>query len=128
MEDEEIHCLKEGGAAADNRESIQRDIAVLTTATDTELEESDPFADVEDELEENKLVLEDCYSIILCFNSTILNKLYTYSILFACFDIAIESRGLFTYATRILAVDSIQERRLFHSAHPEVWRQFESGD
>jgi len=46
--------------AADTRESIQRDIAVLTTATDTELEESDPFTDVEDELEENKLVLEDC--------------------------------------------------------------------
>jgi len=35
----------------------------LATATDTELEKSDPFADVEedeDELEENELVLEDC--------------------------------------------------------------------
>ena len=33
------------------------------TATYTELEESDPFADVEedeDELEENELVVEDC--------------------------------------------------------------------
>ena len=36
---------------------------MLATATDTELEESDPFADVEKdkyELEENKLVLEEC--------------------------------------------------------------------
>ena len=56
-------CLKEGGVAADARESIRRDTATLATATDTELEESDPFADVEeyeDELEENELVLEDC--------------------------------------------------------------------
>ena len=40
---------------------------MLATATDTELKESDPFADVEeygDELE-NKLVLEDCQPIIL---------------------------------------------------------------
>ena len=62
-EDEEIHCLKEDGVAADARESIRRDTATLATATDTELEESDPFADVEedeDELEENELVLEDC--------------------------------------------------------------------
>ena len=60
---EEIHCLKEGGVAADARESIQRDTATLTTAMDTELVESDPFADVEedeDELEDNELVLEDC--------------------------------------------------------------------
>jgi len=60
MEDEEIHCIKEGGVAADARESIQRDMATLATATDTKLEESDPFTDVEDELEENELVLEDC--------------------------------------------------------------------
>ena len=49
--------------ARDSRESIRRDTAILDTATDTKLEESDPFADVEkdeDELEENKLVLEDC--------------------------------------------------------------------
>ena len=62
-EDEEIHCLKEGGEAADARESIRRDTAMLATATDTELQESDPFTDVEedeDELEENELVLEDC--------------------------------------------------------------------
>ena len=41
---------------------------MLVTSTDTELKESDPFTDVEeyeDELEENKLVLEDCQSIIL---------------------------------------------------------------
>ena len=41
-----------------------------------------------------------------------------------------ETRGLFTCAcaTRLLAVASIRERRLFHSACPEVWRQFKSGD
>ena len=64
MEDEEIHCLKEGGVAADARKSIRRDTATLATAMDTKFEESDPFTDVEedkdDELEENKLVLEDC--------------------------------------------------------------------
>ena len=63
MEDGEIHCLKEGGVAADARESIRTDTATLATVTDTELEESDPFADVEeneDELEENELVLEHC--------------------------------------------------------------------
>ena len=49
-EDEEIHCLKEGGVAADARESTQRDTAMLATVTDTELKESDPFADG---LEEN---------------------------------------------------------------------------
>ena len=31
-------------------------------------------------------------------------------------------------ATRILAAASIGEQRLFRSAHPEVRRQFESGD
>jgi len=36
---------------------------MLATATGTELKESDPFVDFEedeDELDENKLVLEDC--------------------------------------------------------------------
>ena len=63
MEGEEIHCLKEGGVAADTRESIRRATATLATSTDTKLKESDPFADVEedkDELEESDLVLEDC--------------------------------------------------------------------
>jgi len=62
-EDEEIHCLKQGAVAADARESVRRDAAMLTTVTDTKLEESDPFADVEedkDDLKENQLVLEDC--------------------------------------------------------------------
>ena len=63
MEDEEIHCLKEGGVAAGAREAIRRDTATLATATDTELEESDSFTDVgedKDELEENEHVLQDC--------------------------------------------------------------------
>ena len=42
-EDEEIHCLKEGGVAADARESIWRDTATLATAMDTEF---NPFTDV----------------------------------------------------------------------------------
>jgi len=45
--------------AADACESIRRDTATLATATDIELEESDPLKD-EDDLEENELVLEDC--------------------------------------------------------------------
>ena len=48
--------------AADARESIRRDTATLDTATDTELEELDPFADIEedeDKFEKNELVLED---------------------------------------------------------------------
>ena len=58
-EDKEIHRLKRGGVAADTRESIRRDTTMLATAMDTELEESDPFADVEedkDELEEKEFV------------------------------------------------------------------------
>ena len=56
---EEINCLKEGGMAAEARESIQRDTTTLATATDSEVKESDHFADVEEdkhELEENELV------------------------------------------------------------------------
>ena len=52
-----------GGVASDARESIWRDTATLATAMDTELEESDPFANFEEgenELEENELVLDDC--------------------------------------------------------------------
>ena len=60
-------------------------------------------------------------------NELVLEHHYTTIILY---DIAIESRGLFTCAraTRILAAASIRERRLFRSAHLEVRRQFESGD
>jgi len=43
MENEEIHCLKEGGVAADARESTRRDTAMLATVTDAELEESRPL-------------------------------------------------------------------------------------
>ena len=60
MEDEEIHCLKQGGVAADARESTQRETAMLATVKDTKLEESDPCADVEedeDKLEENELAM-----------------------------------------------------------------------
>ena len=60
-EDDEIHCLKEGGVAADARETIRTETATLADTAD-ESEESDPFADIEedeDELE-NELVLDDC--------------------------------------------------------------------
>jgi len=52
MEDEEIHWLQMPG-----RLSEETLLCTLAIATNTELEESDTFAD---ELEENKLVLEDC--------------------------------------------------------------------
>ena len=42
-EDEEIHCLKERGVAADARELTPRDTATLATVTDTELKESGPL-------------------------------------------------------------------------------------
>jgi len=42
-EDEEIHCLKESGVAADARESTPRDTATLATVMDTELKESGPL-------------------------------------------------------------------------------------
>jgi len=51
--------LKPGGVAADFRESIRRDTATLATVTDSELEESDPCADVEKELLEDR-VQENC--------------------------------------------------------------------
>jgi len=52
MEDEEIHWLQMPG-----RLSEETLLCTLAIATNTELEESDPFAD---ELEENELILEDC--------------------------------------------------------------------
>jgi len=51
-EDKENHWLQMPG-----RQSKETLPCTLATATDTELEESDPFAD---ELEENGLILEDC--------------------------------------------------------------------
>ena len=59
-EEEDIHCLKEGCSEC---RCLAVNPATLATVMDTELEESDPFADVEedeDELEENELVLADC--------------------------------------------------------------------
>ena len=46
----------------------------LCHATDTKVKESDPFADVEEDkdgLEENELVLEDCYSVnvLTCYSN-----------------------------------------------------------
>ena len=47
-EDEEINCLNADRVAADVRKLIRRDITLATTM-DSELEESDPFADVEED-------------------------------------------------------------------------------
>jgi len=52
MEDEETHWLQMPRWQFEERLPF-----TLATATDIELEKSDPFAD---ELEENKLILEDC--------------------------------------------------------------------
>ena len=50
-EDEEINCLNADGVAADVRKLIRRDNTTLATTMDSELEESDPFADVEEDEE-----------------------------------------------------------------------------
>ena len=66
-EDDKIHCLKEGGVAADARKTVRRDTATLASAP--EADDIDPFADIEEdgeELEENEVVLEDyqSYSVV----------------------------------------------------------------
>ena len=53
MEDEEIHCLKEGGVAADARETLPR-LPLQWIANSRDVEED------EDELEGNEPVLDDC--------------------------------------------------------------------
>ena len=81
---------KEGGVVADARVSIQRDIATLATAMDNELEESDPFTDVEkdeDESSEKELCSER-----LLIHYTMLSTNRNYCILSACFDTTIESQ------------------------------------
>ena len=66
MEDDKIHCLKEGGMADDARESGKRYTAnptPLLLAAPPEADDVDPFADTEEdeeELEKNEVVLEDC--------------------------------------------------------------------
>ena len=62
-------------------------------------------------------------------NAELLWTAYVFVSIMYSFDIAIQARGLFTWAcaTRILAVASIRERQLFRLARPEVQRQFESG-
>ena len=65
-EDDKIHYLKEGGVAADVRETVKRDTANLTSlplTTSAEADNVDSFADIEEdeeELEENEVVLEHC--------------------------------------------------------------------
>ena len=44
--------------ATDTRETVRRDTATLASAP--EADDVDPFADMEEELEENEVVLEDC--------------------------------------------------------------------
>ena len=59
-------------------QSEERLPCTLATATDTELKESDAFTDVEedeDELEENELILEDCFFFFF-FSKMFCNALY----------------------------------------------------
>ena len=63
--DNEIHCLKDGGVATEARATVTTETARLLSAPDDEAEgDEDPFADLEaeddDELAENETVLEDC--------------------------------------------------------------------
>ena len=56
-EDDEIHCLKEGGMADDARETVKRDMATLTSLQLAALPEADdvqvdPFTDIEENKEE----------------------------------------------------------------------------
>ena len=64
-EDDEIHCLKEGGVADDAGETVKGDTATLYLSASTaslEADDVDPFADndIEEELEKNKVILDDC--------------------------------------------------------------------
>ena len=57
--DDEIYSLKEGGVADDGRETVKRDMAILTylpLAAPPKADDVDPFADIEEELEENEVV------------------------------------------------------------------------
>ena len=65
-EDDKIHCLKEVGEADDARESGKRYMAsstFLSLAAPPEVDDVDPFMDIEEdeeELEKNEVDLEDC--------------------------------------------------------------------
>ena len=57
-EDSKIHCLKEGGLAADAATEVTRMTANLATE---EMDQGDPFSglDNDDELEQNETVVDD---------------------------------------------------------------------
>jgi len=64
-EDDEIHCIKEGGVAAAARPDIARSTATLLPPHDVDNDEEDPFGDLQDEdeeeLEGNEVVIDlDC--------------------------------------------------------------------
>ena len=84
----------------------------IATATDAEIEEPDPFANIdkdENELEENEVVLYRRL-LVLCFllflNLNNICFITSHEVLFRC-----------ACATQIRAVASVQERPLFCSAH-----------
>ena len=62
-EDKEIHCIKDGGVAAEAFAEIsQRTAALLATDESDSSESDDPFEDIDEdegELEENEVVIED---------------------------------------------------------------------
>ena len=60
---DEIHCLREVGEADDTGENGKRcttNSTSLLLAAPPEVDDVNPFADIEWELEKNKVVLEDC--------------------------------------------------------------------
>ena len=81
------------------------------------MEEAGPFADIDHELDENKLVLEDCYSS----QTPLLFALLLYD---AAHEVVHEHAR--TCTTRILATAVFRERLVFIFVHLEVWLLFES--
>ena len=61
-EDKEIHCIKDGGIAAEAFAEISQHTAALLVTDESDSESDDPFEDIDEdegELEDNEAVIED---------------------------------------------------------------------
>ena len=61
-EDKEIHCIKDGGIAAEAFAEISQRTAALLATDESDSDSDDPFEDIDEdegELEENEAVIED---------------------------------------------------------------------
>lgn len=61
-EDKEIHCIKDGGVAAEAFAEISQRTAALLATDESDSDSDEPFQDIdedESELEENEAVIED---------------------------------------------------------------------